>query len=80
MMETYEILLNRFFMDEYIEGRISGVIYVLTGMPEDSGYTYIEDGKDAMMQFDATEGQAKAVAECINKLYPEVYAGIKMAE
>ena len=79
-METYEVLLNRWLMNDRIEGCIAGVIYVLTGMPEDSGYVTIKDGRDAMIQFDATEDQAKAVAQCVNNLYPDVYAGMKMAE
>lgn len=78
-METYEILLNRSYMNEYIEGRISGIIYVLSGMP-DSGYVIMHDGPDTMMRFDGTEDQVKAVADCLNKLYPEIYAGMRLAE
>ena len=80
MMETFEILLNRYLMDEYIEGCIAGLIYIATGTPDDYGYIYSEDGPVATMRFDATKDQVRTVVECINKLRPEVYAGVKVAE
>lgn len=80
MMETYEILLNRYLMDDYVEGCIAGLIYIATGMPDDSDYFYREDGLVTTMRFEATEEQVRMVVECINKLHPDVYRGVRVAE
>lgn len=80
MTETYEILLNRYRVDDYIEGWIVGIIDIATGVPDDPAYVYSANGSVATMRFDATEEQVQTVVECINKLHPDIYAGVRVAE
>jgi hypothetical protein len=81
-MKTYEVLINGEPMtNEYIRGRISGFIAVLTGMP-DKGYPWRtwEDGLGWTTRYDATEEQHEAIRACIEKYYPNAYAGVKVIE
>ena len=78
-MKTYKILINSKLTNNYINGRISGIIYVLTGMPK-KGYPIWNGDLDTVMRFDATEEQAKAVADCVNNLYPNIYVGMREVE
>lgn len=55
MTETYEILLNRYRVDDYIEGWIVGIIDIATGVPDEPTYVYSANGSVATMRFDATE-------------------------
>ena len=78
-MKTYEILINSKLANKYIMGRISGIIYALTGMPK-KGYPIWEGERDSLMRFDATEEQSAAVHNCLNNLYPNIYVGMKVIE
>jgi hypothetical protein len=78
-MKTYEILIDSRLTNKYINGRINGIIYVLTGMPKKQ-YRWEVDERDTTMWFDATEEQAKAVADCLNNLYPNIYMGMREVE
>ena len=80
MMETYEILLNRYLMDDYVEGCIAGLIYIAKGKPDDPSYDLAVDGPVTTMRFDATADQVRTVVECINNLHPDVYRGVRVAE
>lgn len=76
MEKTYEILVNTKLANNYIQGRMMGIIYVLSGMPKKE-YPIWVDGYDATMRFDATEEQSKAIHDCLNNLYPNAYVGMK---
>lgn len=81
-MKTYEMLINgSAATNAYIRGRISGFVTVLTGMP-DKGYAWKTwgDERDWLMRYDATEEQHKAVKTCIEKYYPDAYAGVRVVE
>lgn len=69
-MGTYSITLSGEHLNEYIEGRISGMIYVLTGMPN-SRYAWRkhEDDERSYLNFKATEEQYNAICEAIDKTY-----------
>ena len=77
-MKTYEILLDCYQMDDYIVGCVTGLIYAITGVSD--GAIYTDTAPVATMSFDATEEQVRSVVEWINKLYPDIYAGVKVAE
>jgi hypothetical protein len=80
-MKTYEVLLHGPATNGYIKGRVSGIIYALTGMPEKE-YVWMEsaDGLDVTMRFDTTPDQSKIIVNCINKLYPNAYVGVRVVE
>ena len=80
-MKTYEMLLHGPATNDYIKGRISGIIHVLTGMPEKQyvwmGYT---DNPDLRVRFDATQEQCEAIRACIGKLYSKAFMGVRVVE
>ena len=78
-MKTYEMLLHGPAINDYIKGRIGGIIYALTGMPEKE-YAFAEskDGLDVYMQFDATQEQCETVVNCINKIYNKAFVGVRV--
>ena len=82
-MKTYEMLINgEPITNAYIRGRISGFVTVITGMP-DKGYpwrTLDEDVTDVIMRYDATEEQSCLIKACIDKYYPDAYAGVRVIE
>lgn len=81
-MKTYEMLINGApATNEYIRGRISGFVAVLTGMP-DKGYPWMVDAdeRDWFMRYDATEEQHNTIVACIEKYYPNAFAGAKVVE
>jgi hypothetical protein len=82
MKKTYEMLINGEPMtNDYIRGRISGFVTVLTGMPE-KGYPWKvwEDAGDYLMRYDATEEEHAAIKACLDKYYPDAYAGVRVIE
>lgn len=81
-MKTYEMLINGApATNEYIRGRISGIIHVLSGMPE-KGYAWKtqEEELDWTIRYDATEEQHEAIKAYIEKYYPNAYAGVRVVE
>lgn len=79
-MKTYEVLIDSRTTNQYVNGRISGIIYMLTGMPEIE-MAWGEEKFNTVMPFKATEEQSKAVHECLNKMYaPKFYVGIREVE
>jgi hypothetical protein len=65
--------------NEYIRGRISGITYVLTGMPEQTfGWRQREEGSDYDWFFVATQEQYQTIIDTIEKLYPGVIKYEKM--
>lgn len=78
-MKTYEILVNTKLANNYMQGRMMGIIYVLTGMPKKE-YAMMQGENDILMRFDATEEQSKAVHDCLNDLYPNAYVGMREVE
>jgi hypothetical protein len=69
----YEIVLNENKLNEYQLGRISGIIYALSGMPE-QGYAIKmhQDGDRCSMFFKGNADILYEVQKAINKLYPGV--------
>ena len=80
-MKTYEVLINGMAVNDYILGRISGVIHAVTGMSE-RGYAWVvsECGRDCTMKYDATEAQHKTIVDYLNKFYFHAFAGAKVVE
>lgn len=79
-MHTYEILLNHSPGNDYIRGRISGVVYVLSGRPKRE-YAWIWDCElDWTWMFEASEEQANVIQECLNKMYPNTFVGMRQVE
>ena len=77
-MKTYELLINGNVVNDYILGRISGIIYVIAGMPEVAyAWRITEDHKNCTVKYDATEEQHKAIIECIDKNYPKALGGVR---
>lgn len=69
--------------NDYIRGRISGFITVLTGMPDMTyGYAWREWEKkpDYLTKYVATEEQHEAIMECIKKYYPKACIGVRIVE
>ena len=83
-MKTYSVFMRdgKIRLNEYIRGRINGVIYVLTGMPEKRYPSDVkEDGSCAFQYFDATEAQFEMVRNCVEKLYGHfIYLEFKCRE
>lgn len=76
-MKTYEILIDGRSANEYIQGRISGIIHALTGMP-DKGYPWRTlDHIEWTTRFDATEEQYLTIQKELNKIYPKAFVGIR---
>lgn len=69
----YEIILNENMLNEYQIGRISGIAYVLSGMPE-KGYPFKrhQDGGRCSMFFEGNVEILYEVQKTIDKLYPGV--------
>ena len=68
----YEITLNESKLNEYQIGRISGIIYVLSGMPG-KGYPFKRPrvGRCSMF-FEGNPDILYEIQKAINKLYPGV--------
>ena len=81
-MKTYEMLINGApATNDYIRGRISGFITVLTGMPDMTyGWTTDKTTRDWLTKYIATEDQHKAIKACIEKYYPDAYVGVRVIE
>jgi hypothetical protein len=79
--KRYEILFHEPGMTEYVKGRISGAMNVLTGAT-DKGYPWKVDldELDCTKQFDATYDQYMAVMDWINTWYPEQFVGVREIE
>jgi hypothetical protein len=80
-MKTYEVLLHGPAMNDYIKGRINGIIYALSGMPEkEYAWTMSKNTPDVTMRFDATEEQCEAIVSSLNKLYSKAFLGVRVVE
>jgi hypothetical protein len=77
-MKTYEILVDGRRANDYIKGRISGIVDALTGMPE-VRYCWksVNDGIEWTLNFDATEEQRRSVMEALNKCHFDAFVGIR---
>lgn len=79
-MHTYEILLNPKAVNQFMMGRIGGVVYVLSGRPKRE-YAWVQDDDcDLTWMFEATEGQADEIRECLNEMYPKAFVGMRVVE
>ena len=77
-MKKYEMLVHGPAVNNYIMGRISGIIYVLSGMPEKEYVWKIEsDGRDCLLIYEASEEQHLAITRCIHHRYPKAYVGAR---
>lgn len=72
-MKTFKIVIDGLKTNEYMRGRISGMIYVLTGQAH-RGYAWRKAPGDNhwIMQVLATDEQIVTISECIEKVYPDV--------
>lgn len=67
----YEITLNENKLNDYQIGRISGIVYVLSGMPEKHyGFRRHQDGGYCSIFFEGNPDILYNVQKTINKLYP----------
>lgn len=72
-MKVYTVILNGERVNDYIRGRISGMAYVLTGMPERTySWRKLENCNHWYMDIECTEVQYLAVVEVIENVYPGV--------
>ena len=72
-MRTYAIELRRDKLNEFKIGRISGIIWALTGMPEQEyAWTESEDGTVCTMIFETDADGMCLVHDTIEKWYPGV--------
>jgi hypothetical protein len=81
-MKTYKILINGATVtNDYIRGRISGFITVITGMPEMTyGWSHGECMCDWITKYNATKEQHEAIVECIGRYYPDAVVGVIVVE
>lgn len=81
MKKTYEILLNGGLLDEYSMGMIDGIITGVTG--GSSYFDFVCDQGSRITAVDiayATEEQITIIVGHIDRLCPDIYAGVKVAE
>lgn len=70
----YEIILNENKLNDYQIGRISGIVYVLSGRPE-KGHPikrHQDDGHCSMF-FEGNSEILYEIQKTINKLYPDAF-------
>lgn len=80
-MKTYLIYIDGKKTNTYIRGRISGMIYVLTGQPEMTfGWAKARGDIHYMTKVVATEEQLTAITDCIKKVYPDAILLVKEKE
>ena len=73
MEKIYEVVIDGKKTNEYIRGRISGMSYILTGMPEKVyGWGYRKDKDEWVWLFGATKELYQTVIDAIEKVYPGV--------
>ena len=80
-MKTYKIVIDGTKVSDYIRGRISGMIYVLTGQPE-KGFAWrtVAGHGHWIMLVLATEEQIAAITDCVKKVYPEAILAVTSKE
>ena len=67
------ITLDGTKLNEFQQGKVSGIIWALTGMPEKSYAIKVsKDGSEVTMTFDCTDQQFFNVMDAINTAYPGV--------
>lgn len=78
--KVYELLFDGKYNDlnEYVKGRISGAISALTGSDHD--WVVEADGRDNLIQFEATNQEYLAVLGWINTWYPTPFMGVREVE
>lgn len=80
-MKTYKIYVDGNKTNDYIRGRISGMIYVLTGQPEMTyGWCTARGGVHLLTRVDVEAEQMEAIKNCINKVYPDAILLVKEVE
>ena len=79
--KTYRLIIDGVATNDYIRGRISGMIDVLTGQPE-IGYGWCMARGDVhwMTAFSANDEEYKSVIECVEKYYPNAILLVKEKE
>ena len=67
-----EIVFDGRKLNQYQRGRISGMVYVLAGMP-DNGYGWCtnDDGSVVIKLVKCTDEQYETIIKTIDKVYPE---------
>lgn len=74
-MKTYQIIIDDAELNDFQRGRISGIIYCLTGMPEVMCAWYRTSGDNGYeIPYHATEEQHRQVVDVIAKSFPGVVA------
>ena len=71
-MDTYQIMLSGEKLNDYIEGRISGIIYALSGMPDMEHAVECMDDGSKVITFNCSEAQFHTIAMAINNVYGRV--------
>ena len=69
-MNKYKITVGGAGLNEYIQGRISGIVHVLSGMPA-KGYGWMrhdDDGRETLT-FECTEEQYQTIVTSVKNLY-----------
>lgn len=67
-VKTFTIHLGGEKLNDFIIGRISGLIDAFTGMPN-KGYAMWSFGRGQKIRFDATEDQLNMIEDAISKCY-----------
>ena len=79
--KTYQLVADDYTTTTFVRGRISGMIYVLTGQPEkDYGWTKAPGDVHWITRFIADAEQYKAVIDCVEKKYPNTILHVKEVE
>ena len=70
MKKLHKIVFDRYHMNEYIRGRVSGIMWSLSGMP-DNGYPWVKPGKSISWEIcvECTVEEFDNIVNAINKLY-----------
>lgn len=76
----YCVVLDGKMTTEYTRGRINGIIYVLSGMPQIS-YGYTREATEYfdhyITAFEGDEDMCQTIGKTINELYPGVIIQIR---
>ena len=81
MKKTYEILLNGGLLDEYSMGMIDGIITAVTGGSSHFDFVCDQGSRITAVHIeDATEEQITIIVGYVDRLCPDIYAGVKVAE
>jgi hypothetical protein len=70
---TKKIVFDATKLNDYKKGRISGMCYIIAGMPEKTwGWCKRDSSNECLWFFEATDEQHQTAIETIEKVYPGV--------